>query len=118
MGVGTDTIGGAHRTLPHMYIAELKWFVKGGYSVPEALKAATLINAKLLDMDDKLGSLEPGKLADVIVVDGKPDETLDDLQKIDLVIKDGRLWVRGGQVVIPRHVSTPLPRPAPPADVR
>jgi imidazolonepropionase-like amidohydrolase len=118
MGVGTDTIGGAHRTIPNMYIAELKWFVKGGYSIPEALKAATITNAKLLDMDDKLGSLEKGKLADIVVVDGKPDENLDDLQKIDMVMKDGRVLVRSGQVVVPRHVPTPLPKPAPPAEVR
>lgn len=118
MGVGTDTIGGAHRTIPNMFIAELKWFVKAGYSVPEALKAATITNAKLLDMDDKLGSLEKGKLADIIVVDGRPDENLDDLQKIETVIKDGRLLVRSGQVVIPRHVPAALPKPAPPADIR
>ncbi|MBY0495432.1 MAG: hypothetical protein K2Y23_14565 [Cyanobacteria bacterium] len=42
-----------------MYIAELKRFVKGGYSIAESLMAATITNAKLLDMDDKLGSLEP-----------------------------------------------------------
>jgi imidazolonepropionase-like amidohydrolase len=118
MGVGTDTIGGANRLIPNVYIAELKWFVKGGYSVPQALQAATLTNAKLLDMDDKLGSLEPGKLADVIVVDGKPDQDLDDLQKIDLVVKDGHLLIQSGQVVIPRHVPVPLRKPAPPPDVR
>jgi imidazolonepropionase-like amidohydrolase len=118
MGVGTDTIGGAHRLIPNMYIAELKWFVKGGYSIPEALKAATITNATLLDMDDKLGSLEAGKLADVIVVDGRPDENLDDLQKIDMVVKDGRLLVRSGQIVVPRHVPVPLRKPAPPQDVR
>ena len=118
MGVGTDTIGGANRLIPNVYIAELKWFVKGGYSIPEALKAATITNARLLDMDDKLGSLEAGKLADVIVVDGKPDESLDDLQKIDLVMKDGRLLIRSGQLVTPRHVPEPLRKPAPPQDVR
>jgi cytosine/adenosine deaminase-related metal-dependent hydrolase len=69
-------------------------------------------------MDDKLGSLAPGKLADVIVVDGRPDENLDDLQKIDVVIKDGQVAVRAGRVVIPRHVPVPLPKPATPADVR
>jgi imidazolonepropionase-like amidohydrolase len=115
MGVGTDTIGGAHQQIPSNYIAELKWFVKGGYSVAEALKAATITNAALLDMDDKLGSLEAGKLADLIVVDGRPDENLDDLLKIDVVIKDGQVLVRSGQVAIPRHVPTP-PRPAPRAD--
>jgi len=118
MGVGTDTIGGNHRLIPNNYIAELKWFVKGGYSIADTLKAATIVNAKLLDMDDKLGTLEKGKLADVIVVDGKPDENLDDLAKIDMVIKDGRVVVRGGQVFIPRHVPTPLPKPAPPAEIR
>jgi imidazolonepropionase-like amidohydrolase len=118
MGVGTDTIGGAHRLIPNMYIAELKWFVKGGYSIPDALKAATMTNAALLDMADKLGSLEAGKLADVIVVDGRPDENLDDLQRIDIVVKDGLVLVRAGQVVTPRHVPEPLRRPAPPQDVR
>lgn len=118
MGVGTDTIGGAHRFIPNLYIAELKWFVKGGYSIAETLRAATLTNAQLLDMDDKLGSLEVGKLADLIVVDGKPDENLDDLRQIDVVIKDGRVVVRAGAIVTPRHVPVPLPRPAPPPDVR
>jgi adenine deaminase len=111
-------IGGAHRTIPNIYLAKLKWFVKGGDSIPDALKAATITNAKLPDMDDKLGSLEAGKLADLVVVDGRPDENLDDLQKVDIVAKDGRLLVRGGQIIVPRHVPVPLPRPAPPPDVR
>ena len=46
------------------------------------------------------------------------DENLDDLHKIDLVMKDGRLLVRSGQIVIPRHVPAALPKPAPPSDVR
>ncbi|TCP30345.1 amidohydrolase family protein [Sphingomonas sp. BK235] len=118
MGVGTDTIGDANRMVPNVYLAELKWFVKGGYSIPAALQAATLTNAKLLDMGDRLGSIEPGKLADVIVVDGHPDEDIDALSRIDMVVKDGVLAVSGGQVVTPRHVSAPLAKPSPPATVR
>jgi imidazolonepropionase-like amidohydrolase len=118
MGVGTDTIGGAHRLIPNVYIAELKWFVKGGFSVVDALKAATITNARLLDMDDRLGSLEPGKLADLIVVAGNPDEDLDALRRIDIVVKDGNLVVMAGQVVIPPHAAEPLRKPAPPQDVR
>ncbi|HEX7946610.1 MAG TPA: amidohydrolase family protein [Phenylobacterium sp.] len=118
MGVGTDTIGRANQSIPNPYIAELKWFVKGGYSIPDALIAATRTNAQLLDMGDKLGTLEAGKLADVIVVDGKPDQNLDDLARIDRVIKDGRVWVEAGQVVTPRHVAAPLAKPSPPADTR
>jgi len=38
-------------------------------------------------MDDRLGTLQTGKLADVLVVDGRPDENLDDLAKVDLVLR-------------------------------
>ncbi|MDP3869383.1 amidohydrolase family protein [Phenylobacterium sp.] len=118
MGVGTDTIGRVNQMIPNPYIAELKWFVKGGYSAPEALIAATRTNAQLLAMGDKLGTLEPGKLADVLVVDGRPDEALEDLARVDQVIKDGQIWVSGGWVVIPPHAPAPLAKPSPPAETR
>jgi imidazolonepropionase-like amidohydrolase len=112
MGVGTDLVLDWHRYLPLPYITELKTFVEAGYTVPEALVAATRTNAEILDMADKLGTLEAGKLADVIVVNGRPDQDLDDLAKIDLVVRDGYLVVKGGQVVIPRHVPIVPPRAA------
>jgi imidazolonepropionase-like amidohydrolase len=118
MGVGTDTIGRVNQMTPNPFIAELKWFVKGGYTPAQALIAATKTNAELLAMGDKLGTLEPGKLADVIVVDGRPDEVLDNLARVDQVIKDGRVWVSNGQVRLPRHVSAPLAKPSPPADTK
>jgi len=62
-------------------------------------------------MSDKLGTLEPGKLADVAVFEGKPDQNLDDLAKVDIVIRDGHLVVKGGQVVIPRHIPVTPPQP-------
>jgi len=101
MGIGTDTATETIRYQPDSYIAELKLFVENGYSIPQVLIAATKTNAEILDMDDKLGTLEPNKLADVIVVDGTPDTNLDDLRKIDKVIRDGYLLVDHGQVVIP-----------------
>lgn len=118
MGVGTDTIGDTNKMVPNVYIAELKWFVKGGYSIPQALQAATLTNARLLDMGDQLGSITVGKLADVVVVDGNPDQDLEALHRIDTVIKDGIVMVRGGTVAMPRHVPAPLLKPSPPADVK
>ncbi|MGQ0648430.1 MAG: amidohydrolase family protein [Gemmatimonadaceae bacterium] len=116
MGIGTDLIVDWFRSLPGPYINELKYFTQVGYSVPEALVAATRTSAELLDMDDRLGTLEVGKLADILVVSGRPDERLDDLANVDLVIRDGWLVVEGGKVVIPRHVPTaapPLWRPKP-----
>jgi imidazolonepropionase-like amidohydrolase len=79
--------------------------VEAGWSVPEALVAATKTNAEILDMDDRLGTLQAGKLADVLVVNGKPDENLDDLAKVDMVIRDGYEVVLGGHVAIPRHIA-------------
>jgi imidazolonepropionase-like amidohydrolase len=102
-GVGTDLILHWYRYLPGPYIRELKNFVAAGWTVPEALVAATKTNSEILDMDDKLGTLEPGKLADVVVVEGRPDVNLDDLNKVDLVIRDGYTVVQGGRVAIARH---------------
>ncbi len=111
MGIGTDLVTDWFRYLPIPYISELKYFVQAGYTMGEALVAGTKTNAEILDMDDKLGTLESGKLADVTVIDGKPDENLDDLAKVDLVIRDGFLVVKGGEVVIPRHVPIIPPQP-------
>lgn len=102
-GVGTDLILHWYRYMPGPYIRELKNFVEAGWSVPEALVAATKTNSEILDMDDRLGTLQAGKLADVLVVDGRPDENLDDLAKVNLVIRDGYKVVEGGHVTIPRH---------------
>ena len=111
MGVGTDLIGGWFRYLPSPYITELKHFVIGGYTVPQALEAATRVNAEILDMDDKIGTLKPGKLADVIVVDGRPDVVLDDLAKVSWVIRDGHVLVERGRISIAPHMPVPEPKP-------
>jgi imidazolonepropionase-like amidohydrolase len=112
-GVGTDLILHWYRYMPGPYIRELKNFAEAGWSVPEALVAATKTNAEILDMDDRLGTLQAGKLADVLVVDGRPDENLDDLAKVDLVIRDGYRVVEGGHVTIPAHQAQKMKVAAP-----
>jgi len=107
-GVGTDLILHWYRYMPGPYIRELKNFVEAGWSVQEAIVAATKINSEILDMDDRLGTLQPGKLADVLVVNGKPDENLDDLAKVELVIRDGYQVVQGGRATLPRHAVAPM----------
>jgi imidazolonepropionase-like amidohydrolase len=109
-GIGTDLVSTWFRYLPAPYLMELKQFIAAGYTTPEALVAATRTGAELLGMDDKLGTIAPGKLADVLVVQGRPDQNVDDLANVDLVIRDGYLVLEKGQVVIPRHVPVPPPR--------
>jgi len=58
-------------------------------------------HSEILDMDDRLGTLQAGKLADVLVVDGKPDENLDDLAKVELGDSGRYKVVEGGHVAIP-----------------
>lgn len=111
-GIGTDLILHWYRYLPGPYIRELKNFVAAGWTIPEALVAGTRTNAEILDMDDRLGTLQPGKLADVLVVNGRPDENLDDLANVDLVIRDGYTVVQGGKVAIPRHTVAQPPKKA------
>lgn len=111
LGVGTDLVVDWYRQLPTPYINELKYFTAVGYTPAEALVAATKTNAELLDMDDKLGTLEPGKLADVLVVNGRPDQSLDELANVDVVIRDGWVVVEGGRVSIPRHQPVRSPKP-------
>lgn len=111
IGVGTDLIAEWFRYLPSPYIRELEFMIEAGMSIPEALVAATRTGAEILDMDDKLGTIEVGKLADVIVVDGRPDERIRDLANVVSVVRDGELVVQEGRVLLPVHLPTAEPEP-------
>jgi hypothetical protein len=83
---GTDDLPGftLHR--------ELEMYVQAGISAPEALRIATLNAAKVLKRDADLGAIAPGKLADMIVVDGDPARRISDIRNTDLVLKDGKVY--------------------------
>ena len=73
---------------------ELEELVKGGFTPNEAIRAATSAAAKLLGLGEEIGTLESGKLADVIVVAGDPLADITILQRLDCithVLKDGRV---------------------------
>jgi len=98
LGVGTDIVMAWYRRLPGPYIQELKNFEKIGYQPQEALIAATRTNAEILGMADRLGTIEPGKLADLIFVEGKPDANVEDLAKVPFVMVGGRIVKRNGRI--------------------
>jgi imidazolonepropionase-like amidohydrolase len=110
MGIGTDLIVDWVKYLPFAYIDELKSFVAVGYTNSEALLAATRTNAQILRMGDRLGTLEVGKLADIIVIDGKPDQNLDDLARVARVFVNGRLTVDDGRIYSEPHEPEPAPQ--------
>ncbi|MGJ5641300.1 amidohydrolase family protein [Formosa sp. S-31] len=72
-----------------MLLTEMIHLVKGGIPVLEVIKATTLSSAQILGLDKKTGSLEPGKQADILIVDGNPLEDINALKKTVYVLKGG-----------------------------
>ena len=56
------------------------------------LRIATLGAARVMKLDHDLGTIAPGKLADLIMVDGDPTQTISDIRKVVLVVKDGTMY--------------------------
>jgi imidazolonepropionase-like amidohydrolase/Tol biopolymer transport system component len=67
-------------------------FVQGGMTPMEALRTATINGAKYLGLDDDLGSLEKGKLADLVVLDKNPLENIRNTDSVRMVMLNGRLY--------------------------
>jgi len=70
---------------------EMALLVKAGMSPIDALKSATSVNAELLGLASKIGSLGVGKQADVIAVPGDPTEDIRVTEKVVFVMKDGKI---------------------------
>lgn len=68
---------------------ELGLMVAAGMDEMDALYSATVATAALLEQSDRLGTIEPGKLADIIAVDGSPLDDITVLENVSVVIKDG-----------------------------
>jgi Tol biopolymer transport system component/imidazolonepropionase-like amidohydrolase len=71
---------------------EMWMFAQGGMSSLEAIRASTLDPAKYLGLDKNIGSLEVGKLADLMVIDGDPLKNIRDSDKVDYTMINGRLF--------------------------
>ncbi|MXO86380.1 amidohydrolase family protein [Altererythrobacter aurantiacus] len=71
---------------------EIWSFVRGGMSPLEALQAATIVPARSLGMEREIGSLEPGKLADLVILDGDPLANIRNTERVDTVVLGGRAY--------------------------
>ena len=72
-------------------LLELGLWVKCGATTWQALIAATKNAAELCGVGPELGTVEPGKLADLIVVGDNPLSDIENLRKLQLVMKEGRI---------------------------
>jgi imidazolonepropionase-like amidohydrolase len=87
VAAGTDcgAPGHPHGTLPE----ELRLMVESGASPMQVLRFGTSAAADLLGLGDEVGSLEPGKRADLLAVDGDPTSDILALREVRLVVRDG-----------------------------
>ena len=77
---------------PDFVSKEFGALVRGGMTPIEALKAATINGAELLGRTKDMGTIEPGKYADIIAVDGDPLSDIAVMEKVTFVMKGGEVY--------------------------
>jgi imidazolonepropionase-like amidohydrolase len=71
---------------------ELELYVAAGLSPAEAIKTATIIPATVMHIENMTGSIDAGKQADIIIVDGDPLKNISEIRKVSVVIKGGKVY--------------------------
>jgi imidazolonepropionase-like amidohydrolase len=94
---GAHVVVGSHSDVPHAkrgwaYQRELELLVESGLTPMQAIVAGTLENARFFRASDRLGSVEAGKLADLVLVEGNPLRNISDMRRIRRVMLNGE-WV-------------------------
>jgi imidazolonepropionase-like amidohydrolase len=91
--VGVTIVAGTDQVVPgHSVHRELELYVEAGFTPLEAIQAATIVPARVMKLDKELGTIEPGKLADLIIVDGNPLEDIRNTRRVRRVISGGRVF--------------------------
>lgn len=90
---GTD-VGGFEWTINPA--KEFPFMVKYGMTPAQALRSATVAGAELLDLESEIGSVEPGKFADLVAVPGNPLSDIQVLESVNFVMKEGVVYRQPG----------------------
>ena len=90
---GVPIVAGTDQAVPGFSLdREIELYVQAGFTPMEAIQAATLAPARAMGMEKESGTIEPGKRADVILVDGNPLENISDIRKVSTVFAGGRMF--------------------------
>jgi imidazolonepropionase-like amidohydrolase len=88
IATGTD-YGYANRPLGSSIVSEIEFLVNYGMSPMDAIKAATYVSACNLGIEKSVGTIQRGKIADILVIDGNPLDNISNLRRVSLVMKEG-----------------------------
>ena len=89
---GVPIVAGTDNNTGSTFILELELYQHSGIPAPAVLQIATINAARVMKDDREYGSLAVGKVADVIVVNGRPHERISDLRNLETVIRAGRVY--------------------------
>jgi len=96
VALGTDYGNDENANTRYQYIGkEFKAICDGGFSEMESLQIGTINGAKVMRMEERIGSLEAGKLADIVIIDGNPLENIEvlgDAAHVRFVMKEGKVY--------------------------
>jgi imidazolonepropionase-like amidohydrolase len=90
IGLGSDVGVFAHGA----NFRELEWLVRGGMTPSQALLAATAVNARIIRLEEELGRIRPGFLADLVAVFGDPTQNIQAVRDVRFVMKGGVIYKR------------------------
>jgi imidazolonepropionase-like amidohydrolase len=96
IGVGTDIAFETEVLYPESYFKELGFLHQAGMPVKAVLASATRVNADILGMGDKLGTIETGKIADLILLGKNPEADLANLRDLRYVVAAGKVILAAG----------------------
>jgi imidazolonepropionase-like amidohydrolase len=90
---GVPIVAGTDQTVPgHSLHREIELYVQAGFTPMEAIQAATIVPARVMGLDKEVGTVEAGKRADVIILDGNPLESIHNIRKVEFVITNGTMY--------------------------
>ncbi len=100
VAVGVDL--GGYMTDPVVFVREMTVLVEAGLTPMQAIQAGTRVGAELLRWDDRLGTVQVGKLADLVAVSGDPLEDMKALERVEFVMIGGKVAKAPGGAQAPR----------------
>jgi imidazolonepropionase-like amidohydrolase len=86
-------VAGTDQAVPgHSLHREIELYVEVGFTPMQAIQAATVVPARVMGLDKQLGTVEPGKKADVIILGANPLETISNIRTVEKVVTRGTLY--------------------------